>query len=392
MNAVSEVVRSIIQQVQRRGDLALCDFTRRFDRVKLRPKDLVVSRSEIRKARERVSPAFLEAIKECAKNIEAFAHAEKKRLPRSWLEKRGSARIGQLIRPVDSVGLYIPGGRFPYPSTVLMTAIPARVAGVKRIIMATPPKSLTPEVLAAVSLAGCDVVYRIGGAGAIAAFGLGTRQVERVDLIVGPGNRYVTEAKRQLFGRTGIDSLAGPSEVVVIADGATPSRYAESDLQAQAEHDPEAKALLLSTSRRLIDTVRRRIAPAIRRRVQFRHVSSILAAIEQANGIAPEHLELLVANAQKYLPMIHHAGAIFLGPTTPAALGDYVAGPSHVLPTNRAARFSSGLSVATFLKRSSVIRFRGRTAERSRWEAALVMGQTEGMEYHAESLRCRMAS
>jgi histidinol dehydrogenase len=266
------------------------------------------------------------------------------------------------------------------------------VAGVQRIVMASPPKNLTPEVLAAASLAGCEVVYRMGGAGAIAALAYGTKTVRPVDFIVGPGNQYVTEAKRQVFGNVGIDSLAGPSEVVIIADKRTPVDFIVLDLEAQAEHDPEARALLLSTDRKLIDETRKRLSKGLSGRVTLRQVSTLAKAIDAANALAPEHLELLFPGAEKVLSRIRHAGAVFLGPNTPAVLGDYVAGPSHVLPTHRAARFSSGLSVATFFKRTSVIGFCARASERARWEAALVMGQTEGMENHAGSLRCRMAT
>jgi histidinol dehydrogenase len=392
MKNVPNIVGRIISSVRKGGDAALCGLAKRFDGVRLAPKDLLVSKGEFQKARDQVSPSFLKALKECAANIDVFAQLEKKRLMPSWMQSQGSIRVGQLMRPVDSVGLYIPGGRFPYPSTVLMTAIPARVAGVKRIVMASPPKNLTPEVLTAAAVAGCEVVYRMGGAGAIAAMAYGTKTIARVDFIVGPGNQYVTEAKRQVFGHVGIDSLAGPSEVVIVADSSTPAAYVELDLQAQAEHDPEARALLLSTDRRLIREVEKNLSQDIAKRVTLRYVSSLANAIEEANRLAPEHLELLFRSAEKYLPRVRHAGAIFLGPATPAALGDYVAGPSHVLPTNRAARFSSGLSVATFFKRSSVIGFQARNGEKARWEAALVMGQTEGMEYHADSLRCRMTS
>ena len=392
MEMISDRVQHLIREVQKRGDQALCAMARRFDHVAMRPSDLLVSKRDLKNAQRLVSSSFLKSLRECAKNVETFAQIEKGRLTRSWMKSQGSVRLGQLIRPVDSVGLYIPGGRFPYPSTVLMTAIPARVAGVRRIVMASPPRNLTPEVLAAAALAGCEIVYRMGGAGAIAALAYGTKTIQPVDFIVGPGNQYVTEAKRQVFGRVGIDSLAGPSEVVIIADKRTSVDSIVLDLQAQAEHDPEARALFLSPDRKLINDTRKRLSKHLSHRVTLQQVSSLAKAIEITNKIAPEHLELLFPRAEKLLPMIRHAGAIFLGPDTPAALGDYVAGPSHVLPTQRAARFSSGLSVATFFKRSSVIGFSGRPSERARWEAALVMGQTEGMENHADSLRCRMAA
>lgn len=391
INDISSVVTDIISEVRRKRDEALCGFAKKFDRISMRPKDLIVSQRELGAARSKVSPSFLKAIKECGRRIERFSLAEKKHLTSSWLEKSDGIQVGQLIRVIDSVGLYIPGGRFPYPSTVLMTAIPARVAGVRRIVMASPPKNLTPEVLAAASYAGIKTIYRMGGAGAIAALGLGTPTVQKVDLIVGPGNQYVTEAKRQIFGLAGIDSLAGPSEVVIIADASTPVEFIQTDLLAQAEHDPGARAVLLSTDRKLLAAVSRGLDPKITARVQLLYVSNMNKALDQANAIAPEHLELLIKNAERYLPKIRHAGAIFLGPATPAALGDYAAGPSHVLPTSGAARFSSGLSVATFMKRSSVIGFQAKRSERSQWEAALTMAQTEGMEYHGRSLRVRMA-
>lgn len=392
MKSVSENVRLIVQQVRRKGDPALCRLVRQFDRISLRPNQIRVSKAELVNAKKRVSSAYLKTLQRCAKNIESFAKIEKSRMSKSWMSSRGGVQIGQLMRPVDSVGLYIPGGRFPYPSTVLMSAIPARVAGVSRIVMASPAKNLTPEVLAAAALAGCDEVYRVGGPGVIAALAYGTRSIAKVDFIVGPGNLFVTEAKRQVFGDVGIDSLAGPSEVVILADHKTPIDYVLFDLQAQAEHDPEARSLLISTSKPLVRAVQSKLSKDLRSRVECRYASTLKQAIAIANEVAPEHLELLIERAHRYLPLIRHASAIFLGPATPAALGDYVAGPSHVLPTHRAARFSSGLSVATFIKRSSVMRYAARTSERSDWEAALVMGQTEGMENHANSLRCRMSS
>ncbi len=391
MSEPSVIVRKIIKSVRRRGDRALCELAEQYDHVRLSPSQIVLSKQELASAHKYVSDSYLKAIKKCAKSIEAFALYELKRLSKSWLFAHGTVSVGQLIRPVESAGLYIPGGRFPYPSTVLMSAIPARVAGVRRIVMASPSKNLTPEVLVAAQLAGCEAVYRVGGPGAIAALAYGTRRIQKVDFIVGPGNQYVTEAKRQVFGDVGIDSLAGPSEVVIVADRDTPVEYVQLDLQAQAEHDPEARSLLLSTDRLLIKRVQERLSRDLMKRVELRYVNSIPKAIELANEIAPEHLELLFRDAKKVLPHIRHAGAIFLGPTTPAALGDYVAGPSHVLPTNRSARYSSGLSVASFFKRSSVIAYAAQPAEKPDWEAALVMGQTEGMENHAASLRLRMS-
>jgi histidinol dehydrogenase len=387
-----ETVSKIIKNVQRKGDTALCEYARRFDKIHLRPSDLRVSAQELKRAKLKVSRGYLVALQRCAQQIRSFAEIEKKRSLQSWVISQGSRQIGQLLRPVDSVGCYVPGGRFPYPSTVLMTTIPARVAGVRRIILASPPGNLTPEVLTAAAYAGVDEVYRIGGAGAIAAMALGTSRISPVDLIVGPGNQYVTEAKRQLYGKVGIDLLAGPSEVVIIADNHTPLEFIEADLLAQAEHDPEARAILLSTQRSILKRVRRQCDPRIIARVRFEHVVSIDAAIERANEIAPEHLELLFVGAKRYLPKVRHAGAIFLGPESPAAMGDYVAGPSHVLPTNGAARFSSGLSVMTFLKRSSVIGFNGRSSELDQWQSALEMADTEGMTYHARSLRLRLES
>ncbi|MFA5974973.1 MAG: histidinol dehydrogenase [Elusimicrobiota bacterium] len=391
MPEISNQVRSIIEAVRQRGDKALCEFAQRFDKIRLQPRDLVVSARELKDARKKVSPAFLKAIQESARAIESFAREEKKRLLTQWTVTQGSARVGQLVRAVDSVGLYIPGGRFPYPSTVLMTAIPARIAGVQRIVMASPPKNLTPEVLAAAAYAGCETVFRVGGAGAIAAMAYGTERIPPVDFIVGPGNPYVTEAKRQVFGQVGIDSLAGPSEVVIIADRTAPVDAIQADLSAQAEHDPQARAVLFSTDAALITQVRRGIDPSIKNRIHLCRVKNLDAAFEEVNRIAPEHLELLIAKPERFLAKVRHAGAVFLGTSTPTAIGDYVAGPSHVLPTNRSARFSSGLSVATFLKRSSVIGFKARSSERSRWEAALTLAQTEGMKYHARSLRCRVA-
>ncbi len=387
---VALIVAGILSDVRLHGDRALCRLAKKFDKVSLKPADLQVRAAERRARKNQVSPQFMRALQECGRRIEVFAKSEKRRLPPTWIEKHGSARIGQLIRPVDSVGVYIPGGRFPYPSTVLMTAIPAKIAGVKRIVMASPPKNLTPEVLAAADYAGVETIYRVGGAGAIAALAYGTKTIQKVDLIVGPGNQFVTEAKRQIYGAAGIDSLAGPSEVVIVADASTPIQFVLMDLLAQAEHDPGARSFLFSTDRSLLAKVAKRLDPSISKRVRLNYVPTVERGIAEGNKIAPEHFELMVKRAERYLPQIRHAGAIFLGPQSPAAMGDYVAGPSHVLPTSGSAKFSSGLSVSTFMKRSSVIGFGGKHTQRSQWEAALTMAQTEGMHYHERSLRCRL--
>ncbi|HVO33022.1 MAG TPA: histidinol dehydrogenase [Elusimicrobiota bacterium] len=391
MTDIKRAVEAIIREVRSRGDAALCDFARRFDSVRMKPKQIVVSKRELQAAMGQVSPAFVRALREAGRRIESFARHEKRHLLKDWTADEKGVRVGQVVRPMDSAGLYIPGGRFAYPSTVLMTALPAQVAGVRRIALASPARNLTPEVLAAAAYAGCTTIYRLGGAGAIAALAYGTETVEKVDFIVGPGNQYVTEAKRQIYGQAGIDSLAGPSEVVIIADAHTPATFIEADLLAQAEHDPEARAILLCTDRRLIRRVAARMDSRIGGRISFRYVPSIEAAVEQANEIAPEHLELLFSQARRYLSRVRHAGAIFIGPATTAVLGDYVAGPSHVLPTQRAAHFSSGLSVASFLKRSSVIQFQARPRERRLWETAMTFAQTEGMEHHEKSLRARLS-
>jgi histidinol dehydrogenase len=389
MKNITEIVRSIIDGVRRQGDDALCAYAQRFDRITLKPTDLRVSAPVLERARKTVPLSFRKALLTCSANIRDFALAEKKALTRDWQIKRGTIRLGQQIRAVESVGVYIPGGRYPYPSTVLMTMIPALVAGVKRIAMVTPPKNLTPEVLAAAAFAGCTEVYQMGGAGAIAALAYGTKTVRPVDLIVGPGNAYVTEAKRQVFGQVGIDSLAGPSEVVIIADASTPMDYILNDLLAQAEHDPDSRSTLLSPDAKVLQAVKKRLDPLIASRVVLRKVKRLADAFEAANALAPEHLEVLLPKAERYLPLIRHAGAIFLGPATTAVLGDYCAGPSHVLPTHNSARFASGLSVATFMKRSSIIGFEGKSSERSAWEAAATMADTEGMIYHARSVRSR---
>jgi histidinol dehydrogenase len=290
---------------------------------------------------------------------------------------------------VDSAGLYVPGGRFAYPSTVLMTAIPAKVAGVRRIVIATPPRHLTDAVLAAASLAGVREIYQLGGVAAVGALAFGTRTVPRVDLIVGPGGAWVTEAKRQVFGEAGIDLLAGPSEIVLLADRSVPARYVASDMMAQAEHDPLARATLVSPDASVLRAVRGEVEPRFRAQCRFEKVRDWARAAARANALAPEHLSLMVRRPKALLPLIRNAGAIFAGAWSPVAAGDYWAGPSHVLPTGGSARFSSGLSVQTFLKRSSLIEV-SRAAIRRKARSIAALAESEGLVRHAASLRARL--
>lgn len=384
---IAGTVRDVIAAVAARGDTALVSYTRLFDGVTLTAAELKVPARDIAAARGNVAPAVRAAIDESAANIIRFHRQELRLLRRQWRVQRQGVVLGQTMTPVDSVGIYVPGGRFAYPSTVLMTALCARAAGVARIIMVTPPKHVTPAVLYAARVSGVDAVYRVGGAQAVAALALGTRTIPKVDMIVGPGNAFVTEAKRQVYGRVGIDALAGPSEVAIIADaGADPAAVA-ADCMAQAEHDPLARAYVFTPSSVLASAVRAALDKKYRSHVRIT-CCSLDAAVARVNALAAEHVEVLVADPDPVARRIRHAGAVFAGYATPTAFGDYVAGPSHVLPTGGAARFSSGLSAATFFKRSSYIRFSAPAAA-ARAERAAVLADTEGLHHHAASLRIR---
>jgi histidinol dehydrogenase len=302
------------------------------------------------------------------------------------LKDKGVKR-GQIISPVHTVGIYVPGGQYPYPSTVLMSAIPAKTAGVKQIIMVSPPKNITPAVLYAAKVAGVDRVFRIGGPAAIGALAYGTKSVPKADLIVGPGNAYVNEAKRQVYGLVGIDSLAGPSEVCIIADGNAPADYVAADIKAQLEHDERAIACVLSLSKQLTKKILSLLGQNVTGCLEIKTVTAA-QAVELVNGSAPEHLELLVKDTAYFLKGIKNAGAIFAGYSTPTALGDYWAGPSHVLPTMGTARFSSGLSVATFLKRTSYMQYSPQAANLA-VDYAATLASAEGMSWHEASLNIR---
>ncbi len=398
-------VREVLQAVKRQGDRAVLHYTQEFDYHCLKPEDLRVSGSELDAAYQQVSKELLEAIQLAKGKIEAF---HRQRIPKSWVQfDADEVVLGKRYTPVERAGLYIPGGRGAYPSSVLMNAIPAKVAGVPRIVIVTPPgigKTINPAVLVAAQEAGVEEIYRVGGAQAIAALAYGTETIPKVNVITGPGNIYVTLAKKLVYGTVGIDSLAGPSEVLVIADEKANPVYVAADLLAQAEHDPMAAAILLTTDaglaknvqaaveRQLIDHPRRtQTEKAIAHYGLIVVVESLRAAAELSNEFAPEHLELEVADPWALLERIRHAGAIFLGYSTPEAVGDYLAGPNHTLPTSGAARYASALGVETFLKHSSIIQY-SPTALQKVAGAIDVLAKAEGLPSHADSVRLRLPS
>ncbi|GAC1500547.1 MAG: histidinol dehydrogenase [Chamaesiphon sp.] len=395
-------VREVLQAVKRQGDKALLHYTAEFDKQSLTAEQLRVSGSELDAAYQQVSKELLEAIHLASQNIEAF---HRQRLPKSWVQfGENEVVLGKRYTPVDKAGLYVPGGRASYPSTVLMNAIPARVAGVPRIVMVTPPgqdKAIHPAVLVAAQEAGVQEIYRVGGAQAIAALAYGTETLPNVDVITGPGNIYVTLAKKLVYGTVGIDSLAGPSEVLVIADGTANPIHVAADLLAQAEHDPMAAAILVTTESVLALKVQAEVDRQLRNHPRrlltekaIAHyglivvVESLEAAAELSNEFAPEHLELEVAEPWELLEKIRHAGAIFLGSSTPEAVGDYLAGPNHTLPTSGAARYASALGVETFMKHSSLIQYSPTALEKVA-SAIQVLAQAEGLPSHADSVRLR---
>lgn len=395
-------VREVLQAVKRQGDKALLHYTAEFDGQTLNPEQLRVSGSELDAAYQQVSKELLNAIQLARQQIEAF---HRQRVPKSWVQfGDDDIVLGKRYTPVDRAGLYVPGGRASYPSTVLMNAIPAKVAGVPKIVMVTPPgqeKTINAAVLVAAQEAGVEEIYRIGGAQAIAALAYGTETIPKVDVITGPGNIYVTLAKKLVYGTVGIDSLAGPSEVLIIADENANPVYVAADMLAQAEHDPMAAAILLTTEaglakkvqleveRQLEDHPRRLLTEkAIAHYGLIVVVDSLSLAAELSNEFAPEHLELEVQEPWDLLEKIRHAGAIFLGSSTPEAVGDYLAGPNHTLPTSGAARYASALGVETFLKHSSLIQY-SPTALQKFGNAIQILAQAEGLPSHADSVRLR---
>ncbi|KQZ50740.1 histidinol dehydrogenase [Rhizobium sp. Root149] len=399
---VNATVRAIVDDVRIRGDEALIDYSSRFDRVDLKQVGLRVTDAEIEAAFAAVDDAVIEALKLAAHRIEKH-HA--RQMPKDDIyEDALGVGLGSRWTAIEAVGLYVPGGTASYPSSVLMNAVPARVAGVERVVMVCPASGgeINPAVLVAARIAGVSEIYRIGGAQAVAALAYGTQAIAPVYKIVGPGNAYVAAAKRQVFGTVGIDMIAGPSEVLVIADGENNPDWLAADLLAQAEHDAGAQAILITDDRALglavEQAVERQLKTLSRSEtaaLSWRDFGAIIqvpdlqAALPLANRIAAEHLELAVADPDKLLAGIRNAGAIFVGRHTPEVIGDYVGGSNHVLPTARSARFSSGLSVLDFVKRTSILRL-GPEQLRELGPAAITLAQSEGLDAHARSVSIRL--
>jgi histidinol dehydrogenase len=400
---VADVVEDILQQVKTRGDAAVLEYTNKFDRRDVKSiNELIVSQSALQQALTRISSEQKNALEIAAQRIRDYHQHQ---LQTSWQYKEADGTLlGQQISAMERVGLYVPGGKASYPSSVLMNAIPAKVAGVDLLTMVVPAPDgeISPMVLAAAAIAGVDQVITIGGAQAIAALAYGTETIHKVDKIVGPGNIYVATAKRAVFGQVAIDMIAGPSEILVICDGKTDPDWIAMDLFSQAEHDEQAQSILLcpdenylnqveASIARLLPTLERQdiASVSLKNRGALIKVKDMQEAIAVSNRIAPEHLELSVAEPEKYLPQIRHAGAIFMGRHTPEALGDYCAGPNHVLPTSGTARFSSPLGVYDFQKRSSII-FCSEKGASNLSKTASVLARGEQLEAHARSAEYRI--
>ncbi len=393
--------REIISEVRERGDEAVLEYERRFDCPALALAQLRVTVEEIQSAYEAVPPEWLEAVCRAIENIQAYS---RRQLRLSWQEPFGNVVLGEHVVAIESVGLYAPAARAPLPSSILMSAIPARAAGVDRLILCTPPNrdgTVAPALLVAAAEANVDEVYRVGGAVAVAAMAYGTPTIPKVDKIVGPGNEYLVAAKRLVFGDVGIESLPGPSETCVIADDTADPVYVAADLLSQAEHGPDSPVFLITPSEELssavgaeLDTQLASLPRGGYARESLEECGAIVVtadlaqAVEVANHLAPEHLQIITAEPEALLPSIRNAGCIFLGPYSPVALGDYIAGPSHVLPTNRTARFSSPLSVYDFVKHSSVICASAEGLS-DLADATIALAEAEGLTAHARSIEAR---
>jgi histidinol dehydrogenase len=399
---VAAAVKEIVARVRKEGDPAVLEFTEKYDKVKLTLKEMKIFPEEIKEAYAHIEPKKVEALKLAARNIQAFHEKQKMS---SWVSQEADGVIlGQLARPIRSAGVYVPGGKACYPSSVLMNVIPAKVAGVEQLIMCSPAPGgiLNPYILVAADIAGVSEIYRIGGAQAVAAMAYGTATVPKVDKIVGPGNIYVATAKRAVFGQVDIDMIAGPSEILVIADDSANPAFVAADLLSQAEHDELASSILITTSRELairVDAeIERQLANLSRKEIARKALdrfgaivltSSLQESAAISNSIAPEHLELAVEKPFELLALIRNAGAIFLGHYSPESVGDYVAGPNHVLPTGGTARFFSPLSTDSFMKKSSLIFYTKEGLDRV-GEAVMQIADVEGLEAHGNTIKLRM--
>ena len=397
-------VASIIDGVRARGDRALIDYAARFDKVQLEPSELRISVEQLQRYAASVDKRVVQALREAIRNVRAF---HERQLEESWtINTAPGVELGQRITPLARVGLYVPGGTAAYPSSVVMNVVPAQVAGVAQIAVATPPRTLSesPAVAAALLALNVSEVYAVGGAQAIAALAFGTETVPRVDKITGPGNKYVAAAKKLVFGVVGIDAIAGPTEVVIVADETARPEFIAADLLAQAEHGEDASSILITTSTSLAiavaEEVERQLATLLRREIATASlqeygaiilVETLAEACEIVNELAPEHVEIVTRDDEAVAAKIRHAGAIFFGAYTPEAAGDYLAGPNHVLPTGRTARFSSALGVYDFVKRTSLLRY-SEAAFREVSESVAVLAEAEGLEGHARSATIRKGS
>ncbi|MFN3681605.1 MAG: histidinol dehydrogenase [Nitrospira sp.] len=399
--SVEKAVRTILQTVERGGDKAIIRYTKQFDRVALKADDLRITPDDIKNAYFRIRKDEGDALRLAARRITAFH--ERQRV-KTWMYQDGDATLGQLVTPIDAVGVYVPGGKAVYPSSVLMCAIPAKVAGVRRIVMVTPPQKdgINPYLLVAADIAGVTEIYRMGGVQALAALAYGTQTIQRVDKIVGPGNIYVATAKRLLYGTVGIDMIAGPSELLVVADEQANPSHVAADLLCEAEHDEEAQVFLVTTSERMAKDVSKAIehqlkglqrgkiaGKAIARHAVAFVVPTMEEAIDVANRIAAEHVTLSVDNPFDYLDKIRHAGALFLGRYTPPSVADYIAGPNHVLPTGGSARFFSPLSVIDYVKVSNLVYYTKQELAKVK-DSLLRLAYIEGFDAHAKSAQSRL--
>ncbi len=403
---IEREVKKIGDKVKKEGDKALIEYTYKFDEVFFEKKDLKVNKEEIEKAYKEISPELFSAIKLAIEKVKKF-HSQN--LPQSWfMEEKGGILLGQMVKPIEKAGLYIPGGKggeTPLISTVIMTAIPAKIAGVEKIVMVSPPrkdKTLHPALLVAANEAGVDEIYKVGGPWSIFALAYGTETLPKVDIICGPGNIYVTTAKKLVSSFVGIDIIAGPSEVLIIADNIANPEFITYDLLAQAEHDPMSLSILITTSKKIAKEVKNLIPQALEKGIRGEiakeallkrgsiiMVKDIETAFFLANLIAPEHLEIMVKEPLDYLSLVKNAGAIFLGTFTPEAMGDYLAGPNHVLPTMGFARFTSSLSAEKFLKKINFLKY-SPSALKKEAKEVILLAETENLPFHAEAVKIRL--